>query len=302
MLIVRFNNPPHHFYDEQMSVEFDRLTRWIKRDKSIGAVVLTGQGTAYTHLHLPDLLEGAQLTPFGIPYRASRVLTVAAGLASRSRLLDRLLRKTPVRAVAVLARTTAALKRMTDSDKVFVAAINGNAVGFGCVIALACDIRLMADGDYLFGLPESEVSMFAGAGGSQRLVRMVGTSRASDMLFEGRLVGPHEAYEVGLVNRIAPEQHLYDQALAAAEHLAGRPAVLNREIKRALYVAGTRSLAAGIKMEAASMMSVVSARGAAASIKKLQDELDRSATDDTGEMIRTTWGSVVQSARRVSAG
>lgn len=297
VMTVRFNNPPHHFYDEQMSVELDALTRRLKRDKSIGAVVLTGQGTAYTHLHVPGLLEGAKLTPFGIPYRPARVLTRAASVAGRSRLVDRLLRKTPARPVAVLARTTAALKRMTESDTVFIAAINGNAVGLGCVVALACDIRLMADGDYVFGLPEAEVSMLAGAGGTQRLVRMVGTSRAADLLFEGRLLAPRDAHDMGVVNHIVPEQNLHAHALSTAEHLASRPALLNREIKRALYIAGTRSLSAGIKMEAASMMAVVSAPGAASSIAKLQHELDSAPTSDSAELVRTAWTSVVRSGR-----
>ncbi|WP_418003530.1 enoyl-CoA hydratase/isomerase family protein [Mycobacterium sp. PDNC021] len=259
VLTLRFNNPPHHHYDEQMSVELDQLTRQLKRDRSIGAVIFTGQDGAYTHLNIPDLLQGARLTPFGVRYLPAKILTGVTTMAGRSQWLDGRLRDTRMRGGMLLPRTYAALDRMNRMDKVFIAAINGTALAFGCVFALACDIRLMAAGDHVIGLPESAVAMLGAAGGTQRLVRAVGASRAVEMLLEGRYLTPDESARIGLVHRVVAKDRLDAEAMTIAERLAQRPPLINREIKRLVYDAGSRSLSAGLRMEAASLVTAVSA-------------------------------------------
>jgi enoyl-CoA hydratase/carnithine racemase len=102
-------------------------------------------------------------------------------------------------------------------DKPTIAAVNGFALGGGCELAMACDIRIAAD-TARFGLPETNLAVLPGAGGTQRLARLVGTGRAIEMILTGRLVDAAEAREIGLVTSVVPQHEL----LAAVRDLADR--------------------------------------------------------------------------------
>src|SRR5207253_3442280 len=231
VLVVRFTNPPRNFFDERMAIELHGLVRDIDEDPSIGAVVFTGKDLFVTHYQVPDLLRGARSAPFRMSYRRARVLGASVRFLSRAGWLAPLLRRTPLRDALTGAQTYATFTRMNASDKVFIAAINGVALGMGAILALACDLRLMADGeDAAFGLIEQGISILAGAGGTQRLTRMLGQSRAPELLLEGRFVSPREAAAIGLVHRVLPPHDLHAAALTLAHRLAGRSAVLNQEI------------------------------------------------------------------------
>lgn len=105
--------------------------------------------------------------------------------------------------------------------KVVIAAINGHALGGGCELAMACDYRLMAAGKSLIGLPEVTLGIIPGAGGTQRLPRLVGLSRALDMMLTGKVVGPEEALAIGLINRIIEPENFMADVMAFAHKLAG---------------------------------------------------------------------------------
>ncbi|WP_062992972.1 enoyl-CoA hydratase/isomerase family protein [Nocardia anaemiae] len=282
VLIVEFDNPPRHFYDEQTSIELEALTRAVQRDRTVGAVLFTGRGSSYlTHFDVPTMVRAARTTRFRVGYPWA-VMTVSAGrLAVRSQLANRVLASTPARDLMVLARTYAALDRLNRSDKVIVTAINGMALGMGCVFALACDIRLTAD-DIELGLPESALAVLAAGGGTQRLIRAVGTSRALDMLLDGRRLTAAQAHELGLVHYVVPGDELRRYGFAVADRLARRSSVVNREIKRAVYRAGTRPLPAALRSEAAGLVTTLTSRQALRSLDAYhrhlssQDEL----TDD----------------------
>jgi len=109
---------------------------------------------------------------------------------------------------------------LTGMKKVVIAAINGHALGGGCELAMACDYRFMVAGKSLIGLPEVTLGIIPGAGGTQRLPRLVGRSRALDMMLTGKLVGPEEALAIGLVNRVIEPENFMDEVMVFANKLA----------------------------------------------------------------------------------
>lgn len=96
-------------------------------------------------------------------------------------------------------------RKMENTPMVFVAAIAGHALGGGLELALACDLRFASEGQYQLGLPEVNLGLFPGSGGTQRLPRLVGLSRGLDMIVNGQTLTPAQALEVGLVNRLLPD-------------------------------------------------------------------------------------------------
>ncbi|MFL6294542.1 MAG: enoyl-CoA hydratase/isomerase family protein [Actinomycetes bacterium] len=116
------------------------------------------------------------------------------------------------------------LDRFAAEAPLFVAAIAGHALGGGYEIALACDIRVAAEGRYRIGLPEATLGLLPGTGGTQRLPRLIGRGRALELMTTGRTVTPAEAERLGMVDRLVPAGE-FDQAVAAlaADLAAGAP-------------------------------------------------------------------------------
>jgi enoyl-CoA hydratase len=289
VLVVQFSNPPRNFFDEQMGIELHGLVREIDKDSTLGAVIFTGKDLFITHYDVPDLLRGSRSTPFQMSYRQARPVGANVRFWARMGWLDGLLRRTRLRDALTGAQTYRTLARMNASDKVFIAAINGVALGMGAILALACDLRLMADGeDAAFGLIEQGISILAGVGGTQRLTRMVGQSRAAELLLEGRFVSPAEAEAIGLVHRVVPRQDLQAEALTLAHRLAGRSSVLNQEIKRMIYDAATKPFARATRMEYASAIATLSTDRATRDMETYAAELAKHASP-TDRQILDAW-------------
>jgi enoyl-CoA hydratase/carnithine racemase len=140
----------------------------------------------------------------------------------------------------------AAFRRMAAAEQVFIAHIAGHALGGGLEIALACDIRLAAPGRYKLGTPEVTLGLLPGNGGTQRLTRLVGPSRAMHLLLTGSTFGPEEALQWGLVSELCDEA----ESRAYAERLAAGPALAIAAIKRCVHEGGERRLDEGLALEA----------------------------------------------------
>ena len=139
------------------------------------------------------------------------------------------------------------LRSLERSGVITIAAVNAAALGGGCELAMACDLRIAAD-SASFGQPEINLGIIPGFGGTQRLPRLVGEGKALELNLIGEPIGAAEAFECGLVNRIVPDHELLDTTLAWARKLAGQAPLSVAQIKR---VSAAADLDAGIEDEKA---------------------------------------------------
>ena len=129
-----------------------------------------------------------------------------------------------------------------------IAAVTGYALGGGCELALCCDLRIAAD-DAKLGQPEILLGVIPGAGGTQRLPRLVGISRAKEMVLTGRQVDADEALAIGLVNRVVPSADVHAAAVDLAVRLARGPALALRAAKEAIDRGVETDLSTGLDIE-----------------------------------------------------
>jgi enoyl-CoA hydratase/carnithine racemase len=152
---------------------------------------------------------------------------------------------------AMVARSRALQDSFTAVARIpkpVVAAITGYALGGGCELALCADFRIAA-GTAKLGQPEILLGLIPGAGGTQRLSRLVGPSRAKDLIFTGRHVKADEALAIGLVDRVVPADEVYGQAHAWAARLARGPAIALRAAKEAVDAGLETDIDTGLAIE-----------------------------------------------------
>ena len=145
------------------------------------------------------------------------------------------------------------LAKLSAMPKVSIAAVNGYALGGGCEIALAADLRYVAK-DATFGLPEVSLGIMPGAGGTQRLQRLIGLSRAKDLVLTGRSIDADTARDFGLANRVFEPTEVITEAIADAAKFARGPASLGLA-KQALEDGGEMALSLGLRLESALLAS-----------------------------------------------
>lgn len=140
-------------------------------------------------------------------------------------------------------------KPVAEFDRPVIAAINGNAIGQGLELALACDIRIAVEGSQ-FGLPQIRTGLIPWDGGTQRLPRLIGRGKASQMIYTGEIIDAQEAYKIGLLNRIVPPHRLMTGAMEMAREMASRGPIALRYAKEAINKGLDLTLEQGLRLEA----------------------------------------------------
>ena len=198
---------------------------------------------------LAEVVDELVLDPPGavVVWGGERIFAAGADI---DELADPSQREALVTALARAFDAIAALPRAT------IAAVRGLALGGGCELALACDLRVVAS-DARLGLPEVLLGIFPGAGGTQRLTRLVGSGRAKEMIFSGRSVRADEALAIGLVERVVEPAFVFDTALELAEELARGAVVAHGLAKQAIDRGADVPLSAGLALERELFMRVL---------------------------------------------
>ncbi|HLI80959.1 MAG TPA: enoyl-CoA hydratase/isomerase family protein [Candidatus Binataceae bacterium] len=228
--IWTMSNPPMNYMTAAMSQELLELVGRAEGDENVRAIILTGgiEGKFITHYSVEELAAAA-----ADPAECARTFPeLEAGF---HRMLERIMLM----------------------PKVVIAAINGDCMGGGYELALACDFRLAADGPYQIGLPEAVLGILPGGGGTQRLPRLIGRGRALEVMLFGNVYHPRDAERLGMVNRVLAPETLMSFAMGWARTLAKRPPRSIAAIKRAVNLGADRDLDAGLYIERSEMRDVM---------------------------------------------
>ncbi|ENB5865655.1 enoyl-CoA hydratase/isomerase family protein [Pseudomonas aeruginosa] len=263
VLQVLLDNPPANFLTTAVMQELADLLDDLEQRQDIGAVILSGaaDGVFLTHFDVDEIERAVAPITFSMPAWLTRLLLESESLLRHLPGARKLLRRTLLAGVAdmnLFHEVTAHMRRM---DKVFIAAINGLALGGGCELALACDLRLMAEDDQVerfLGQPEALIGLIPGGGGTQMLARSLGVARALELCLEGQLLEPRQALALGLVNGLAPAEELLEAADALAQRLSRRSPQAVHLIKRSIYQAASRDWTEGMASEKAGFLSAAS--------------------------------------------
>jgi enoyl-CoA hydratase len=280
LIVARFDGDDLGLFGREDAPELFELVERADRDPDVRAVVFTGShpDRFISHADLRWLQEdGSVIPPVG--RRVTGVVARIAHLFGRTKLTRWVASKTPMMGAVQLDQVHETLLRMTTSSTIFVAAMNGSALGMGAELAWACDLRLMAAGDYFIGHLEVLLGFPPGAGGTQRLPRLIGSHRALVAILEGRPFSADEALAVGAIDEIVPADRLISRAVERARYLAARPTDAIAAIKRAVNVGGSLSMTDGLHLERTEFLASLPQRQAQEiMVRYLRD------TADAGEL------------------
>jgi len=239
--IATFSNPPRNYIGKPQLDELAQLVaQW--RDPTIRAVVIqsrTGEHSGFTQYSVEELYGMA----------SDPALSRYAG--------------------AVVRGYKAMFNDMMALPKVVIAAMNGDALGGGFELTLACDLRIGQHGDFRYGNPEVRAGVMPGAGGTQRISRLVGLARALDWVLRGRIVAPEVALQLGLVHEVVDDAPA--RAIELGEEIAMLPPMSVANAKRALYLGADSNLQAAYEIENMNWTEVMQSDDATIALKTFLD-------------------------------
>jgi enoyl-CoA hydratase len=254
------SNPPSHTLTATGVSELDHMLSELENDRELRVLVLRGggQGTFIRHYEVNELADAAERSGAQPEQRPAALGEPEPRLHAMHRMLLKLER----------------LPAIT------IAALNGSAAGGGCELALCCDFRLMAEGAYHLGLPETWVGIIPGAGGTQRMTRLVGTARALDLILHGTLLPPQQALASGLVHRLFPAEHFDAEVEGFANNLAGRAPLALAAAKQAIRGGASLPIVQALELEQACFERTMRSKDAAGAMRAM---LSGRRYDWTGE-------------------
>ena len=217
LAIVTLTNPPLNVLHPQMAVELDACFSSLATDPDVVVAILVGQG--------------------------DRAFCAGFDIKEFPRMME------PGGAEALATTLHTSLGKITHLGKPTIAAVNGLALGGGLEVAMACDIRIVAANAQL-GQPEIKLGLFPGAGGTQRLPRLVGAGIAKELMYLGDPITAEEAYRIGLANRVVPSGEALHVAKEMGLKIAGMAGVALRYIQQAVNRGLNATLEEGLKIEA----------------------------------------------------
>lgn len=217
--VITIDNPPLNVLNITVADQLKETVKQIESDPDIYAVIVTGAGER-------AFMAGGDITSFPplLGVGVEEVREFALRLQEPLNLLESL-------------------------DRPVIAAINGFALGGGCELALACDIRI-AEEQIQIGLPEITLGILPGAGGTQRLSRLVGKSKAKELMFTGDRLSAEEAKRIGLVNHVVSKRKALSVAREIATKIAQHSFLALSRIKRCVDEGMDLTLREGLQMEA----------------------------------------------------
>ena len=161
------------------------------------------------------------------------------------------------------------LLRLRDLDSIVVAGINGNTAGGGCEFSLGCDLRIMADGNFLIGLPETSVGILPGGGGTQRLSRLIGSSRALDLILHAQLLSPKEAFDLGIINKLVSQVSFNQELISYCEDLSNRAPIALQQVKKIIHQGLEMTLEESLLVEQKAFDVTMNSKDAARAMRAL---------------------------------
>ena len=215
--VIVLDRPPANSYDYSFLREFAGAVDDVRADEDVHAVVVASASEKF-------FSAGADVSAFASGTTRSRVMT------------------------ALLAHES--FRKMENTPIVFIAAISGHCLSGGFELALACDLRFAAEGTYQIGLPETNLGLFPGSGGTQRLPRLVGLAKGLDLILNATTMPPAKAHELGLVDRLFPDAPACREgAIEYAQKLAAGPSVALGHAKLAVTQGYGAPLDVGLAIE-----------------------------------------------------
>ena len=258
VLVVRIDGGPLGLFGNQIAEQLDELVDRVDADPSVHAVVFTGTHPErfVSHAEVRWLQQGGAKVP-SVGAKGASALARTARSVNGAGGMQTVLGKTPLWPAVQLERLHKTFLKMNRSGVIFVAALNGSALGLGAEFAWANDLRVMADGDFFIGQPEVLLGIMPGGGGTQRLTRLVGTHRSLVAILEGKPFTPAEALANGAVDDVVAQKDVLDRAVELASHFGTRTKESVAGIKRAVYFGGSMSLTDGLHVESTEFLMTV---------------------------------------------
>ncbi len=228
VVICVLTNPPTHTFTSKSLMEVHDFLDQMEKRKDLRVLAFTGEGedVFIKHYEVGELADSAE-----------KNISESKKIAADSQ---------PPKELHNFHKM---LLRFRDLEAIVVAGINGNTAGGGCEFSLGCDLRIMSEGPYAIGLPETSVGILPGGGGTQRLARLIGSSRALDLILHAKLLSPKEAFQYGLINKLVSHDNFQEELMSYCLDLASRAPIALRQVKKIIHQGLDKTLEEGLLIE-----------------------------------------------------